>query len=172
MLCHGVLGYLDEPDAVVDQLCRCVADGGVVSIMTGNADAMAVRPALEQRWHDALASFDARTETGVLGVPTRLDMVETTHPYYRSGYVFVSRADRHLDISSIIDPRLRQPPRRLAGVSVRAPTCMIADALTKIVMVDPASAPALLRLERAAALIVAANGELSGTPEWDHARAA
>ena len=44
----------------------------------------------------------------VMGVPTRLDMVETTHPYYRSGYVFVSRADRHLDISSMIDPRLKE----------------------------------------------------------------
>ncbi len=28
-------------------------------------------------------------------------------PYYRSSYVFVSRADRHLDIASIKDPRLR-----------------------------------------------------------------
>jgi mxaJ protein len=43
----------------------------------------------------------------VLGVPVKLDMVETTRPYYRSGYVFVSRADRHLDISSMIDPRLK-----------------------------------------------------------------
>ena len=32
----------------------------------------------------------------VMGVPARLDMVETTRPYYRSTYVFVSRADRAL----------------------------------------------------------------------------
>ncbi len=76
VLCHGVLGYLDEPGPVVDQLCRCAAPGGIVSIMTGNAKASAVRPALEQRWHDALASFDARTEIGVLGVPGRADTVE------------------------------------------------------------------------------------------------
>jgi hypothetical protein len=44
--------------------------------MTGNAHAMAVRPALERRWSDALASFDARTEIGVLGVPGRADTVE------------------------------------------------------------------------------------------------
>jgi mxaJ protein len=43
----------------------------------------------------------------LMGVPTLLDMVETTRPYYGSGYVFVSRADRHLDITSIRDPRLR-----------------------------------------------------------------
>lgn len=43
----------------------------------------------------------------MMGVPTGLDMVETTRPYYRSTYVFVSRSDRRLDISSITDPRLR-----------------------------------------------------------------
>ena len=36
----------------------------------------AVRPALERRWDDALAAFDARTEIGVLGVPGRADTVE------------------------------------------------------------------------------------------------
>jgi S-adenosylmethionine-dependent methyltransferase len=76
VLCHGVLGYLERPEPVVDQLCRCTAAGGVVSIMAGNAKAMAVRPALERRWDDALASFDARREIGVLGVPTRADTVE------------------------------------------------------------------------------------------------
>ncbi|MDH6287170.1 class I SAM-dependent methyltransferase [Rhodococcus opacus] len=76
VLCHGVLGYLEQPEPLVGQLCRCTAAGGVVSIMTGNAKAMAVRPALEQRWDDALASFDTRDEIGVLGVPTRADTVE------------------------------------------------------------------------------------------------
>jgi quinoprotein dehydrogenase-associated probable ABC transporter substrate-binding protein len=43
----------------------------------------------------------------IMGVPVGLDMVETTRPYYRSGYVFVSRSDRQLDIASMTDPRLR-----------------------------------------------------------------
>jgi SAM-dependent methyltransferase len=76
VLCHGVLGYLEQPEPLVDQLCRCAAPGGLVSIMTGNAKVGAVRPALEQRWDDALASFDARTEIGVLGVQGRADTVE------------------------------------------------------------------------------------------------
>jgi S-adenosylmethionine-dependent methyltransferase len=76
VLCHGVIGYLDEPEPMVDQLCRCVADGGLVSIMTGNAQTMAVRPALEQRWDDALASFDSTSGIGVLGVQGRADTVE------------------------------------------------------------------------------------------------
>jgi SAM-dependent methyltransferase len=76
VLCHGVLGYLEQPEPLVNQLCRCAAAGGIVSIMTANAKAMAVRPALERRWGDALASLDARTEIGVLGVPGRADTVE------------------------------------------------------------------------------------------------
>jgi SAM-dependent methyltransferase len=75
VLCHGVLGYLDQPEPLVTQLCLCAAPSGVVSIMTGNAETMAVRPALERRWEDALAAFDARTEIGVLGVPGRADTV-------------------------------------------------------------------------------------------------
>jgi SAM-dependent methyltransferase len=84
VLCHGVLGYLDQPEPLVDQLCRCAAAGGIVSIMTGNANAAAVRPALERRWDDALASFDARTEIGVLGVPGRADTVEEIGELVRS----------------------------------------------------------------------------------------
>lgn len=76
VLCHGVLGYLEDPEPLVAQLCRCVEAGGIVSIMTGNARATAVQPAMERRWADALASFDARTGTGVLGVRGRADTVE------------------------------------------------------------------------------------------------
>lgn len=42
------------------------------------------------------------------GVATQVDMVATTRPYYRSSYVFVTRADRRLDIASFDDPRLRR----------------------------------------------------------------
>jgi S-adenosylmethionine-dependent methyltransferase len=87
VLCHGVLGYFERSEPMVSQLCRCAADGGLVSIMTGNAKAMAVRPALERRWDDALASFDARTEIGVLGVPGRADTVEELSELLQSGGV-------------------------------------------------------------------------------------
>src|SRR6202044_720331 len=42
VLCHGVLGYLEHPEPLVTQLCRCAAASGVVSIMAGNAKTMAV----------------------------------------------------------------------------------------------------------------------------------
>jgi S-adenosylmethionine-dependent methyltransferase len=76
VLCHGVLGYLEQPGPVLDQLCRCVADDGIVSVMTGNTHAMAVRPAMERRWDDALAAFDATREVGVLGVTGHADTVD------------------------------------------------------------------------------------------------
>ncbi|MGW5669507.1 hypothetical protein [Micromonospora sp. NPDC003776] len=41
-----------------------------------NARTLAVRPALDRRWADALAAFDATGEMGVLGVDTRGDTVE------------------------------------------------------------------------------------------------
>jgi S-adenosylmethionine-dependent methyltransferase len=87
VLCHGVLGYLDRPEPMVEQLCRCAAAGGLVSVMTGNAKTMAVRPALERRWDDALAAFDARTEIGVLGVPGRADTVEELSALLENGGV-------------------------------------------------------------------------------------
>ena len=44
----------------------------------------------------------------VAGIPSRSDRVRVTHPYYRSSYVFVSRSDRRLRVSSLDDPRLRR----------------------------------------------------------------
>jgi mxaJ protein len=41
------------------------------------------------------------------GVARGVETMETTQPYYRSTYVFLTRADRHLDIASFDDPRLR-----------------------------------------------------------------
>jgi len=41
------------------------------------------------------------------GVATQVDMLATTRPYYRSTYVFLTRADRKLDISGFDDPRLK-----------------------------------------------------------------
>jgi mxaJ protein len=43
----------------------------------------------------------------VMGVPAHYDLVETTAPYYRSSYVFVTRADRNLQIASLEDPILK-----------------------------------------------------------------
>jgi mxaJ protein len=44
----------------------------------------------------------------IMGVPTALEMLATTWPYYRSTYVFIYRADRGYGaLTSIRDPRLK-----------------------------------------------------------------
>ncbi|HET6907862.1 MAG TPA: methyltransferase [Mycobacteriales bacterium] len=75
-LCHGVLGYLEEPEPLLEQLCRCTRSDGVVSVMTGQAGTAAIQPALERRWDDALAAFDTTTGIGVLGIRGRADTVD------------------------------------------------------------------------------------------------
>jgi S-adenosylmethionine-dependent methyltransferase len=87
VLCHGVLMYLQAPEPLVAVLSHCLEPGGVVSIMALNAETMAVRPALEHRWSDALAAFDATGEVGVLGTPTRGDTVEHLSDLLRRGGV-------------------------------------------------------------------------------------
>jgi len=42
----------------------------------------------------------------IMGIPSNFELAQTTEPYYRSSYVFVSRHDRHLGITSLDDPRL------------------------------------------------------------------
>ncbi len=43
----------------------------------------------------------------VMGVPSTLDLVLTSIPYYRSSYVFIYRKDRNLALRSFDDPRLK-----------------------------------------------------------------
>jgi mxaJ protein len=44
----------------------------------------------------------------VIGVPTEMDMLLVTTPYYRSVYVFVSRKDRGIQVNSLDSPALRK----------------------------------------------------------------
>jgi S-adenosylmethionine-dependent methyltransferase len=69
--CHGVLMYLDDPLTLLAELVRATAGGGTISVLTKNAAALPLRPALEGRWADALALLDANTETGNLGIASR-----------------------------------------------------------------------------------------------------
>ncbi len=44
----------------------------------------------------------------VIGVPSGFEMALTTRPYYRSTYVFLSRKDRRLNVTSFDDPILKK----------------------------------------------------------------
>lgn len=53
-------------------------------------------------------TLQARECDLIMGLPTSVDRALTTVPYYRSGYVFVTRADRGLRVDSFESPSLRQ----------------------------------------------------------------
>ncbi len=76
VLCHGVLLYVPDRDGLLGGLAAVCAPGGVVSIVTKNRRTLAVRPAREAKWADALAAFDADSEVNALGLQTRADTVE------------------------------------------------------------------------------------------------
>jgi S-adenosylmethionine-dependent methyltransferase len=75
VLCHGVLMYLEDPRPMIRALSALLLPGGVVSVLTKNADVLAMRPALEGRYQDALASLEVDRDSGRLGVITRGDTV-------------------------------------------------------------------------------------------------
>jgi SAM-dependent methyltransferase len=76
VLCHGVLMYLDDPVPLVAALAQLADDGGVVSIVAKNQRSLAVRPALDGRWAEALSAFDSERQVNGLDVDTRADTVE------------------------------------------------------------------------------------------------
>jgi len=71
---------------------------------------------------------------------------------------------------AVIDPGSAAPVRTIAGVTVRAPSCMLADALAKVVMIAGARADeglaALLEHYGASALLVSAQGDVRVTADW------
>ncbi|MFE2531121.1 class I SAM-dependent methyltransferase [Streptomyces sp. NPDC059371] len=77
VLCHGVLMYVEEPDALLAGLARMLAPGGLLSLLVRNADALAMRPGIGGDWTTALASFDTTAYTNRLGLDVRADRLAT-----------------------------------------------------------------------------------------------
>jgi SAM-dependent methyltransferase len=73
VLCHGVLMYLDDPIPLLGALAALARPGGIVSVVTKNRRAMAMRPGLAGDWAAALAAFDADREVNGLDLDTRAD---------------------------------------------------------------------------------------------------
>lgn len=68
---------------------------------------------IEYAWWPVRRGFFSRALNGrycdvAMQAPAGLDMAGVTKPYYRSGYVFVTRKDRGLNIKSLSDPRLKK----------------------------------------------------------------
>ncbi|MDF8266238.1 class I SAM-dependent methyltransferase [Luteipulveratus flavus] len=58
VLCHGVLMYLPASEPAVRELASLVTRGGLLSLVTRNAEAIPWRPALRAQWEGSLAGFD------------------------------------------------------------------------------------------------------------------
>jgi FAD:protein FMN transferase len=68
--------------------------------------------------------------------------------------------------SAVIDPRTGAPAHGVIGATVRAPACVVADALTKVVMAAGEGAGALLESCGASALFVTTAGGVHLTADW------
>lgn len=75
---------------------------------------------------------------------------------------------RKVGVSAVIDPESQRPASRVDGVTVRAPSCMIADALTKVVMISGTDAGEMLEFYRAGAVLISADGDVQITSDWHH----
>ncbi|MFF8843757.1 class I SAM-dependent methyltransferase [Streptomyces sp. NPDC015127] len=73
VLCHGVLMYVAEPDAMLAGLARMLAPGGLLSLLVRNGDALAMRPGLAGDWPAAQCAFDTDMYTNRLGLTVRAD---------------------------------------------------------------------------------------------------
>ncbi|MFO1101840.1 MAG: methanol oxidation system protein MoxJ [Methylocystis sp.] len=91
-----------------------IEDGSGLENKIGVTLAEAMRRKAQFAWSQRPAiylvrdSLDKKLCDVIIGLDTGDPRVATSTPYYRTGYVFVSRADRGLDIKSWSDARLRK----------------------------------------------------------------
>jgi thiamine biosynthesis lipoprotein len=75
------------------------------------------------------------------------------------------RSHHALD-SAVINPSTAMPARSVIGATICAPCCVVADALTKVVMNSAEAAGPMLEHYGADALFVSARGEVHMTADW------
>ncbi|MEU6058186.1 MULTISPECIES: class I SAM-dependent methyltransferase [Streptomyces] len=73
VLCHGVLMYAEEPDAILAGLARMLAPGGLLSLLVRNGDALAMRPGTGGDWRGALSAYESATDVDRFGQRVRAD---------------------------------------------------------------------------------------------------
>jgi mxaJ protein len=111
------------PPTDPNALCICAAknqpplsmeDGSGLENKIGMALAEAMQRKAQFVWSNRPAiylvrdSLDKKLCDVIIGLDTGDPRVATSKPYYRTGYVFVSRADRDLDVKSWNDARLKK----------------------------------------------------------------
>jgi FAD:protein FMN transferase len=121
-----------------------------------------------------LAAFGALTQSAHIRHPRRPGRVACRVEFANAALATTARRFDPLQSaetagSAIVDPHGQTPANAIDGVTVRAQSCMIADALTKIVMICGAGAGSLLELYDASALLITADGEVQISPDWQNA---
>jgi mxaJ protein len=118
-----------EQAADPNALRICAAEQPPLSLKDGsgleNKIAVAVAEAMGRKpvfvWSGKPAIYlvrdglDKKTCDVVVGLDSDDPRVLTTKPYYRAGYVFLTRADKDLDIKSWSDPRLKEIGHMVVG---------------------------------------------------------
>lgn len=83
-----------------------------------------------------------------------------------SAHYFAGRLKPGATVGPFVDPRLGRFRGALASVSVAAQSALVADALTKIVMLDPDNSLPLLQRFAAESLVYTAQGAIFSTQTW------
>ncbi len=136
-----VLRFHGIPHALVN------AGGDLAAFGQDEADTVHIRDPRDPR--EVMCRIRIRNEA-LATTASRFDPFRTSHP---TG-------------SAVIEPCSRQPTRAIVGTTVRAPTCVIADALTKVVMISGLASAALLEHYGASAMFISANGHGHVTSDW------
>jgi SAM-dependent methyltransferase len=79
ILCHGVLGYLDNPTPLLEALTQVAAPTATLSLLVRNGLAPAMRDGLRGNPTEALAAFDQRDYVNPLGLAAHIHTPDDLH---------------------------------------------------------------------------------------------
>ena len=69
--CHSVLMYVDDPAPMVSSLVQLVRPGGLISVLSVNKDAIAMRSGLQGRWREAAECLLGGSQAGDRYAPSK-----------------------------------------------------------------------------------------------------
>lgn len=145
---------------------------GVGVDLGGIAKGFAVDRALDalRRHGMTRGCVNAGGDLAAFGVPGEIVSIrDPRHPGTMLGRVGVrdaALASSGGGEAAIIDPRRAAAAITIRGATVRAPSCLLADALTKIVTIAGEDAAAILARYGASALFLSADGQVHVTRSW------
>lgn len=121
--CHSVLMYEPEPQPLIDELVNLVHVGGVLSILSVNPEASALRSGLQGRWIDTVATLASGRDADSNCLPTaQHTCAETISRFEESGarlvdWYGVGIFTDHLTTDLVVeDPSIVYEAEWLAGL--------------------------------------------------------